>query len=82
MAKPIKDFSLALPDDVHAALEAESESTGLSMQAVAREALQAWANRKAHFVSVYARRLRTNGNQTEFNGFDVEVHGKRRDGRK
>jgi hypothetical protein len=82
MAKPIKDFSLALSESIHAALEAESEAFDKTMQTVAREVLQDWADRKDHAFKVYARRLRSNGIQTEFDGFETGNNGKRREGRK
>lgn len=78
MAKPIKDFSLALSESIHAALEADAEAFDKTMQMVAREVLQDWANRKDHAYKVYARRLRTNGIQTEFDGFETGVDGKPR----
>lgn len=82
MAKPIKDFSLALSESIHAALEADAEAFDKTMQVVAREILQDWADRKHHAFTVYARRLRTNGVQTEFDGFATGDDGKRREGRK
>lgn len=80
MAKPIKDFSVNLPESVHAALDAEAEAFGKTMQVVAREVLQDWADRKHHAYKVYARRLRTNGLQTEFDGFEPEDDGTPRKG--
>lgn len=82
MAKPIKDFSLALSESIHAALEAESEAFGKTMQGLAREILQDWANRRAHAYKVYARRIIANGNQTELPGFETGDDGMRREGRK
>jgi hypothetical protein len=82
VAKPIKDFSLALSETIHAALESEAEAFDKTMQVVAREVLQDWADRKHHAFTVYARRLRTNGIQTEFDGFETGDDGKRRGGRK
>lgn len=82
MAKPIKDFSLALSESIHAALEADAEAFNKTMQVVAREILQDWADRKHHAYTVYARRLRTNGIQTEFDGLETGDDGKRREGRK
>lgn len=78
MAKPIKDFSLALSESIHAALEADGEAFGKTMQVVAREVLQDWADRKHLAYTVYAKRLRTNGVQTEFDGFVTGDDGKRR----
>lgn len=82
MAKPIKDFSLALSESIHAALEADAEAFDKTMQVVAREVLQDWADRKDHAYRVYARRLRSNGMQTEFPGLETGDNGKRREGRK
>jgi hypothetical protein len=82
MAKPIKDFSLALSESIHAALEADAEAFDKTMQVIAREVLQDWADRKDHAFRVYARRLRANGMQTEFDGFETEDDGKRRGGRR
>jgi len=82
VAKPIKDFSLALSESIHAALEAESEAFGKTMQGLAREILQDWANRRAHAYKVYARRIIANGNQTELPGFETGDDGMRREGRK
>jgi len=78
MAKPIKDFSLALSESIHAALEADAEAFDKTMQVVAREILQDWANRKHHAYTVYAKRLRSNGMQTEFDGFETGSDGKKR----
>jgi hypothetical protein len=82
MAKSIKDFSLAISESIHAALESEAEAFDKTMQVVAREVLQDWADRKDHAFKVYARRLRSNGVQTEFDGFEAGDNGKRREGRK
>lgn len=82
MAKPIKDFSLALSETIHAALEAEAEAFDKTMQVVAREVLQDWADRKHHAFTVYARRLRTNGIQTEFDGFETGDDRTQRKGRR
>lgn len=82
MAKPIKDFSLALSESIHMALEAEAEAFDKTMQVVARQVLQDWADRKHHAFTVYARRLRTNGMQTELPCFETGDDGKRREGRK
>lgn len=82
MAKPIKDFSLALSESIHAALESEAEAFDKTMQVVARQVLQDWADRRHHAHTVYARRLRTNGMQTEFPGLETRDDGTRREGRK
>lgn len=82
MAKPIKDFSLALSESIHAALEAEAEAFDKTMQGLAREILQDWANRRAHAYKVYARRVIANGSQTELPGFETGDDGKRREGRR
>jgi hypothetical protein len=82
MAKSIRDFSLALSDSIHAALESEAEAFNKTMQAVAREILQEWADRRHHAHTVYARRLRANGTQTELGGMTAGDDGMRRGGRK
>lgn len=82
MAKPIKDFSLALSESIHAALEAEGEAFDKTMQVVAREILQDWADRKHRAYKVYGRRLLSNGMQTELPGFAMEDDEMQRKGRK
>lgn len=82
MSLPKKDFSLALTESIHAALEAESAAFGRTMQIVAREVLQEWADRKFHAYKVYARRVLANGMQTELPGFDTGNDGTAREGRK
>lgn len=82
MAKPIKDFSLALSESIHAALESEAEAFDKTMQGLAREILQDWANRRAHAYKVYARRVIANGNQTELPGFETGDDGIQRKLRK
>lgn len=82
MALPLKDFSLGLSDSIHAALEAESIAFNKTMQVIAREVLQEWANRKHHAYTVYARRVIANGNQTELPGFETGDDGIARKGRK
>lgn len=82
MAKPIKDFSLALSESIHAALEADAEAFDKTMQVIAREILQDWADRKHRAYTVYARRLHANGMQAELPGLETGDDGKRREGRK
>lgn len=82
MAIPLKDFSLGLSDSIHAALEAESIAFDKTMQVVARQVLQEWADRKHRAYTVYARRVIANGNQTELPGFETEDAGIARKGRK
>lgn len=81
MSVPLKDFSLALSESIHAALEAESAAFGRTMQVVAREVLQDWADRKHQAYSVYARRLMANGKQTELSGSETGNDGIARKGR-
>lgn len=78
MAKPIKDFGLAISESIHAALEAEALAFDKTMQVVAREILQEWADRKHHAYTVYAKRLMANGMQTELPGMTTEEDGTRR----
>lgn len=82
MAIPLKDFSVGLSDSIHAALEAESVAFDKTMQVVAREVLQEWADRKHRAYTVYARRVIANGNQTELPGFETGNDGIARKGRK
>jgi hypothetical protein len=82
MAKPIKDFSLALSESIHAALESDAIAFNKTMQAIAREILQEWADRKHHSYTVYAKLLRANGTQTELGGMSAEDDGMRRGGRR
>lgn len=56
MSIPLKDFRMAVPEDVLAVLEAEAGAFGLDMQAVARKVLQEWADRRAHAFSPSVRR--------------------------
>lgn len=82
MAKPIKDFGLAISESIHAALEAEALAFEKTMQVVAREILQEWADRKHHAYTVYAKRLMANGMQAELPGMATEDDGIRRKGRR
>jgi hypothetical protein len=80
--KLTRELDLSLPDSIHAALEADSVAFDKSMQDIAREVLQIWADRKHRAYTVYARRLLANGMQTELPGFETGDDGMRRDGRK
>lgn len=87
MAKPVtekltRELDLSLPESIHAALEADAIAFDTTMQVIAREILQDWADRKHHAYTVYARRLLANGMQTELPGFETEDAGKRRKGHK
>ena len=82
MGKAVRDFSLTLSDSIHAALEADAEAFDRTMQAVAREVLQDWADRKHHAYTVYAKRVLANGMQTELPGFETGDDGIRRKVRK
>lgn len=75
MALPLKDFGVGLTESIHAALEAESAAFGKSMQVIAREVLQEWADRKHVAYTVYARRVIANGSQTELPGMDTGLDG-------
>jgi len=78
---PLKDLGrFAISESTHAALEAESAAFGRSMQDIAREVLQQWADRKAHGYKVYARRVLANGMQAELPGFEPEDNGAVRKG--
>ena len=87
MAKPVtekltRELDLSLPESIHAALESDAVAFDKTMQAVAREILQEWADRKHRAYTVYARRLMANGMQTELPGFETEDDGMQRKGRK
>jgi hypothetical protein len=80
--KLTQELDLSLPESIHAALKAESVAFDKTMQDIAREILQEWADRKHLAYKVYARLVLANGMQTELPGFETEDVGKRRDGRK
>lgn len=82
MAIPLKDFSVGLSETIHAALEAESIAFNKTMQVIAREIMQEWADRKHVAYTVYARRVIANGNQTELPGFETGNDGIARKTRK
>lgn len=71
MSIPLKDFRLAVPEDVLAVLEAEAAAFDTDMQAIARKVLQEFADRRAHAFKVYQRRVLANGLQTELPGFEA-----------
>ena len=80
MAIPLKDFRLGITESIAAALEAEAAAFDRTMESVAREILQQWADRKHRAYTVYARRVLANGNQAELPGFELEDAGSRRKG--
>lgn len=87
MAKPAtekltRELDLSLPDSIHAALEADAIAFDKTMQVVAREILQEWADRKHLAYKVYARRVLANGMQSELPGFETEDAGIARKARK
>ncbi len=85
MSVPLRDLKfdrVAISETVHAALEAEAMAFDRTMESVARQVLQEWADRKAHAYRVYARRVIANGNQTELPGFETEDAGAKRKGPK
>lgn len=82
MALPLKDFRLGISETIHAALESEAVAFDRPMESVAREILQAWADRKAHAYRIYARRVIANGNQAELPGLEPEDAGTSRRPRK
>jgi hypothetical protein len=87
VAKPViekltRELDLSLPDSIHAALEADAIAFDKTMQVIAREILQEWADRKHRAYTVYARRLLANGMQTELPGFETEEIGIARKARK
>lgn len=82
MSIPLKDFRMAVPEDVLAVLEAEAAAFDMDMQGVARRVLQEWADRRAHAYRVYQRRVMANGLQTELPGMGTGDDGKPRSARK
>lgn len=82
MAIPLKDFRLGITDGIHAAIEADAVAFDKTMEVVAREILQDWADRKHRAYTVYAKRVLANGMQTELPGFEAGDSGRSRSGRK
>lgn len=82
MSLPLRDFRTGITDAIHAALEARAAAEGTDMQSVARDVLAEWAAREHRAYMVYARRLASNGLQTELPGFETEDAGTRRSGRR
>lgn len=80
--KLTKELDLSLPESIHAALESDAIAFDTTMQVIAREILQEWADRKHRAYKLYARRLMANGMQTELPGFETEDDGMQRNGRK
>jgi len=77
---PLKDIRFGITEATHAMLEARAEAEGLDMLALARRVLSEWAAREHRGYMVYAKRLASNGLQTELPGFEVEDAGSRRSG--
>lgn len=75
MSTPLRDLRTGITDSIHAALEARAAASGTDMQTVAREVLADWAAREHRGYMVYARRLASNGLQTELPGFGTEDDG-------
>lgn len=73
--KLTRELDLSLPESIHAALEADAIAFDKTMQIVAREILQEWADRKHRAYTVYARRVLANGMQSELPGFETEETG-------
>jgi hypothetical protein len=82
MAIPLKDFRLGISESIAAALEAEASAFDRTMESVARELLQQWADRKHRAYTVYARRVLANGMQGELPGLELEDGGSIRKGRR
>lgn len=82
MSIPLKDFRLAVSEQVLAALGAEADAYDRDAAAVARDILTDWAQRKHRAHMFYARRVLANGMQTELPGFETEDAGRARSGRK
>lgn len=66
---------LAVSEFVEMMLDAEAKAEGSNKQAIAHEVLDKWARRRHRAFKVYARRLRANGLQMEFDGIDAEDDG-------
>lgn len=82
MSLPLKDFRLGITEEIAAALEADAAAFDRTMESVAREILQQWAERKAHAYRVYARRVIANGAQAELPGIEPSDAGFTRKGRR
>jgi hypothetical protein len=67
---PLEDFSVGLPKSVHAALKAKAEGFDKTMQIVAREVLQEWADREHRAYTLYARYVMANGTTRANTGRD------------
>jgi hypothetical protein len=82
MSLPGKDLRLDLTESLHAVLEAESLAFGRTMQSIATEVLQSWADKRAHAFKVYGRRLMANGLQLDLAGFEGDERGSAGKGRR
>lgn len=78
MSVPLKDFRLGITESIDIWLDAVAVATRTDKAQVAREILQEWAKRKQHEHTIAARRMRSNGLQAEFDGFEPEDAGGRR----
>ena len=78
MSLPLKDFRLAVSEQVLAALEAEATAYDRDMAAIARDVLSDWAKRKHRAHTLYAKRFLANGMQPEFSWDETERDGKGR----
>lgn len=82
MSLPLKDLRLGVTESIDVWLDAVAIANNLDKAAVARDVLQEWADKKSHEHKVAARRMRANGTQAEFTGFDPEDDGVIRKSRK
>lgn len=78
MSIPLKDFRLAVSEQVLAALEAEATAYDRDMAAIARDVLSDWAKRKHRAHTLYAKRFLANGDQSEFGWDPTEGDGRGR----
>lgn len=82
MAVPLKDFRCGITESIDIWLDAVAIANHVDKQAVARDVLQEWADRKAHEHKVAHRRMTANGLQPELPGFEMEDDGASRRGRR
>lgn len=78
MSTPLKDFRLAVSEQVLAALEAEATAYDRDMAAIARDVLSDWAKRKHRAHTLYAKRFLANGPQADFAWEMTEENGRGR----
>jgi hypothetical protein len=75
---PLKDFRVAITDEIDAALTAEARAFNRDKQDVAREVLGAWARQKLHAATVLQALLANGGALTASDGVPLADNGVRR----